>query len=40
MAPVYADHPFNLIETPISKLPKDAKVYYFAVSSAPRVASC
>jgi hypothetical protein len=26
MAPVYADHPFNLISTPQSKLPKGEKV--------------
>ncbi|KAL0934155.1 hemerythrin hhe cation binding domain-containing protein [Colletotrichum truncatum] len=26
MAPVYADHPFALLTTPISKLPKDVKV--------------
>ncbi|CAI4214317.1 unnamed protein product [Parascedosporium putredinis] len=29
MAPVYADHPFNLIHTPIYGLPKDAKPDFF-----------
>ncbi|EQB51459.1 hypothetical protein GCG54_00014953 [Colletotrichum gloeosporioides] len=29
MAPIYADHPFSLVSTPISQLPKDVKLTMF-----------